>query len=164
MDFDIAGAVIEVVFELLLSGISMPGEKRQGKSTEPTVPLTEHEKVIGAESMNSYFQILRKLEVEVLMLSYIFQQDDGMITKDESRLLKKHIHPYIITLREADLDRLYKMAKQTIAIGDISSLIAKIGISEEELNQVFTLLHNVNRITKRHGQVIEFLRTQLIFN
>ena len=115
----------------------------------------------STEGNRIYQETLRHLELEILLLSYVFKQDDGLITHDESVLIKKHLRPHLVLLQKADIKRLKRFVKESIQIRVITKFISLNAVTNAEIARAFGVLDIVNQVTGRHNKIIEQLKTEI---
>ncbi|QMS85752.1 hypothetical protein [Candidatus Xianfuyuplasma coldseepsis] len=108
-----------------------------------------------------YTDILHKAELQIMTLIYMLQQDDGKITFDEARILKKHIRTHKIKLLKSDIKRFQNYANKDITIETIITFIHDQSIPVESIKDLLVLLKDVNNVTKRHSRIIEFVQGQI---
>lgn len=101
------------------------------------------------------------IEFEVLMLVYMLQQDDGMLTKDEIRIIKRHIRPHRVRLTSQQFQDIKQLSTKELSIDTLIQMKHDYMISKGELKRVFKSLEQVNAVTRRHDRIIDFMRNML---
>ena len=123
-------------------------------------PNAEQEKSPVAQA-TSYDKVMRSIELEIYMLTYLLQQDDGMITNDEARILRRHIRPHNLKLKDEDIKRIKTFASSHLTIEEIIDKIRASETSEHEVKTIVKRLNKVAKVTKRHKRIVDFITTQI---
>lgn len=145
---------------------------RYGDGTSPTSSITKPvskpeptpkpKPIMKTESIaTGYDTITQRIEVEVYMLVYLLQQDDGMISRDEARLIRRKLRPYNRSLSEQQYKELKQLAKEELSVDVLIEKIKKYKIKENEIKRMLKEMDEINRVTKRHGRIITFMRNHM---
>ncbi len=106
----------------------------------------------------------KEFELQIMMLVYMFQQDDDKITWDEARIIKKYVKSSAAYLSMDQLNQIKQLPNKSLSYSDIQSFITMHSIASSVVSQAFVELEDVNKVTKRHDQIIGFLRNAIWFD
>lgn len=131
----------------------------ESKPDEPVIPKATSSK---PPQVSSYDALARKIEVEVFMIVYMLQQDDGRITRDEARVIKRHVRKHNVSLNDADMKKIKELVTQDLTIDMLVEMMEQFQVPQEDIKRMFQRLYDINRVTKRHDMIISFMRNHLV--
>jgi transcriptional regulator CtsR len=111
--------------------------------------------------MSLYDALAHKIEVEVFMIVYMLQQDDGRITREEARVIKRHVRKHKVSLNDGEFQRIKELITEDLSIDTLVERIEQYQVSQKDIRKMFKRLYDVNKVTKRHDRIITFMRNHL---
>lgn len=102
--------------------------------------------------------ILGKLELELLLIRFMLNEDDGKVSFNEKDIISKHLERYQLFISKDDLKRLKNLVKEDYSLATIKRHAELNDIDDYELNNIFDLLEIINQDTKKYTYIITRIR------
>lgn len=129
------------------------GQKNyKDNQSEPTNYLEEAKKRITMRGIQA--------KLEVLLLTYTFNEDDGKLSFFERRAIRKHFSLYdkkISPEAIADISHF-----DTPTLGDITTFIENNKISKVDINKALFVLRKICKSTEKYNYIIKQVETILL--
>ncbi|AIO18697.1 hypothetical protein KQ51_00817 [Candidatus Izimaplasma bacterium HR1] len=101
-------------------------------------------------------------KLEVLLLNYIFHEDDGRISFREKRAIGKHFSGYYKRITLADSDYIKNLSRTDNSFSDIKSFIFHDGVDDDTIKKAIHTLEKTCRKTKNYNSLIQYIKTNLL--
>lgn len=102
--------------------------------------------------------VLAKLEI--LLLDYTFNEDDGKISMFEGRAIKNHFKSYRKKISQDDIHDIGQV--MNTSFNDISSHVINNNIPKTDRNKALYTLRKICKNKERYAKIIRDLETRLI--
>jgi len=100
--------------------------------------------------------------LELLLLFYTFNEDDGRISFFERRKIVKHFKTYRNKISKNDSESLQTIGQSSI--NDISRLIQQENINKVDINKAIYTVRKICKKTENYNNIIKDLETRLVYN
>ena len=104
---------------------------------------------------------LLQVKLEVLLLNYIFNEDDGMISFKEKRAIKKHYSSYKNRILKSDISYLKDISGIGNDFNDITKFIVNNKLSKSELLSAISTLKVICKNSSRYSSSISYIEGSL---
>lgn len=98
-------------------------------------------------------------KLEILLLDYTFNEDDGKLSFSEKRAISKHFKTYKNKLTHEDIEKIGHIQQTTL--GTISSFIQSNQVNEETVNKALHTLQKICNYNERYNSIIKNIETTL---
>lgn len=134
-------------------------------------PLKETEKIVEPSNVKKnniikeqpvYNSQANQIKLEILLLSYMFKEDDGKISGSEKRAVKKHFSKFKGILTEDDIKEIKQFDSLDKSLINIRSFIHQNSVTEGDISDSIRTLKNIERDTDRYRSVISRIESALL--
>jgi len=104
----------------------------------------------------------KQIKLEILLLNYMFQEDDGKISGKERRAIKNHYKDFIHKLSEEDVDYIKEIKHMDNSLLNIRSYISQQEVSDTDITNSIRTLKECNSDPKRYDSIINRIESALL--
>ncbi len=97
--------------------------------------------------------------LELMLLDYTFNEDDGKISWSERRALKKHFNTYKNKITDKDINVLQEI--QVTSISDIQGFIIKEKFDMLQINKALYTLKKICKKSEQYNQIIKSIESYI---
>lgn len=101
-----------------------------------------------------------QITLEMMMLNYLFNEDDGKLSKQEMKIIKKHYSLYKNKLTTDARDEMHEILNKNITISDVTSFIREHYISRKTLEDSMKVLDEISE-TDEYKELIKGIKLYL---
>ena len=101
-------------------------------------------------------------KLEVLLLNYLFFENDGKISFSEKRAIRKHFSSYKNKITDEDMNELSTL--ECDSLSQARAFIHQQNIEIVDLHKAISTLNKISRNSKEYSQIIEDIERQIINN
>jgi len=130
--------------------------KRNQKKKKPT---SKPKITIEKKSRNTQ---VNQVKLEILLLSYMFKEDDGRISSKEKRAIKKHFSKFKGVLSEDDIKEIKQFESMDKSLINIRAFINQNQVTEGDISDSIRTLKEVERGSNHYSSVISRIESSLL--
>ena len=108
------------------------------------------------------FNNAKQIKLEVLLLSYMFQEDDGKITRKERKAIRNHYSKSVHLLTEEDVDYIKDIRHMDNSLLNIRSYISQQEVSETDITNSIRTIKECNSSPKKYDSIIQRIESSLL--
>ena len=105
---------------------------------------------------------VNQVKLEILLLSYMFKEDDGRISSKEKRAIKKHFSKFKGVLSEDDIKEIKQFESMDKSLINIRAFINQNQVTEGDISDSIRTLKEVERGSNRYSSVISRIESSLL--
>lgn len=109
-----------------------------------------------------YATAANQVKLEILLLSYMFKEDDGRISGTEKRAIKKHFSKFKGALNTQDLKEIKAFDNMDKSLINIRAFISQNDVSEGDISDAIRTLKEIERDSNRYRSVISRIESSLL--
>lgn len=113
------------------------------------------------DSTNSTSDLVK---LEILLLNYMFNEDDGKITRKESKAIKKHFAKYKTYFSIDDINEIKDFDNNDKSLMNIRAYISQNNITEHTIRKGISTLREFNDNSNTYGTIISRIEQSLLFS
>lgn len=139
---------------------------------EKTKPLTESKPIHipliymneePIEKKTSTFSLTAtQIKLEVLLLSYLFHEDDGKISKIEKRNIKNHYKKYKYKLNSEDIKEIKEMGQLDKSLMNIRGYISQNSVTETDIENALKTTKEIAKDKKKYQSIVTRIENFLL--
>ena len=103
-----------------------------------------------------------QVKLEILLLSYMFKEDDGKISGSEKRAIKKHFSKFKGIFEEQDIRDIKRFDGIDKSLINIRAFISQNHVTEGDISDAIRTLKDIERGSNRYGSVISRIESSLL--
>jgi|GEM_PF-3460399 len=138
-------------------GVTPVGEsyhKDTELKTTAKPPLTDHDSFSHTN--------INDIKLEILLLNYMFNEDDGKISRKESKMIKDHFKKFKGVLKADDIKEISSFRNLDNSLMNIRAFISQNPVSEGCISKGINLLKHIDHKENRYHSVINRIESALL--
>ena len=148
-------------FAAIKSGKTMTKQKPEPVSRADAFDAISNENA-KKQSLNPISTTAKQVKLEILLLGYMFQEDDGRISGKEKRAIKKHYKTYQNKLTTEDIKDIKDMSGMDNSLMNIRAFLSQQKVSDTTITNSIRTLKEINREGDRYNSIIERIERSLL--
>lgn len=104
----------------------------------------------------------RQTKLEILLLTYMFNEDDGKINIIEKSAIKKHYNNTKHTLTRHDIDFIKDMRNMDNSLINIRAYISQNDVTETEISNAISTLKEISFDSKKYKDIIKRIESSIV--
>ncbi|AIO18700.1 hypothetical protein KQ51_00820 [Candidatus Izimaplasma bacterium HR1] len=134
------------------------------KSGNTSREIKKSEEQISTETSTPYIvnSIARQVKLEVLLLSYMFEEDDGRISRKEKKAIQKHYKTYASSLDKDDFEYIKDIKESDNSLINIRAYISQQNVTDSEITGSIRTLKECSKSGKQYYPIIERIEKTLL--
>ncbi len=103
-----------------------------------------------------------EIKLEIMMLSYMFMEDDGKISGKEKKAIKKHFSKYRGLLTNEDVDEIKEISKLDKSLTNIRAFISSRNLRNTSITNAIRALKDIERGSNKYSSIIARIESALL--
>ena len=107
---------------------------------------------------------VNSLKLEILLLSYMFTEDDGKISGKEKKAIKKHFYKFKGLLSTFDINEIKSQSHNAQSLQNIRAFISQNNVSNTQIRNAINMLKDVDQEMNAYHSIITRIESSLLSN
>ena len=142
------------------------GKSMANVTPEPTTSTDAFDAITNEyptkKPLNPVSATAKQVKLEILLLGYMFQEDDGKISGKEKRAIKKHYKTYQSKLTTEDVKDIKDMSGMDNSLMNIRGFLSQQNVSDSTITNSIRTLKEINREGDRYDSIINRIESSLL--